>query len=212
VPLKLVIGTGEFVYLEEKREIEEIFGVPYVSEYGCTETGVIAFDCPRGGMHVMVPNIYLEVLKEDRPVLDQEGDICITELNSLHAPFVRYKIGDRGKLVSRPCPCGLHWPLLEVLAGRRDDYVITPEGEKIYDAIFAYTLKDGVAYFKAVQESPSSVVVYLVPDAGFDDACSHKYLATLQERLGGSVQVRFELVQSIERTKAGKFRYFERRF
>ena len=212
VPLRVIIGTGEFVYADEKQEIEKTFQVPFVNEYGCTETGVIAFDCSQGRMHVMVPNIYLEVLKDDVPVIDEEGEICVTELNSVHFPFIRYKIGDRGKLVSDPCPCGLHWPVLEILAGRRDDYVITPGGDKIYDAIFAYTLKDGIVNFKAVQESKSLIVVYLITDSTFNNEMHNKYINQLKNVIGDSIEVRFELTDVINRTNAGKFRYFERRF
>ena len=50
--LKLVKGTSEKIYDYYHDPVREAFGHKIVSEYGAAETGIIAFECPHGKMHV----------------------------------------------------------------------------------------------------------------------------------------------------------------
>jgi phenylacetate-CoA ligase len=208
LPLKALIGTGEYLYPQERELLTEVGGAPVVDEYGCTEVGLVAFQCEQGAMHVMASNIHLEVIKDCRPVLDEEGDIYVTELHAGYCPFVRYGLGDRGLLSSERCRCGRALPVLRILSGRKDDYVLTPEGRKIYDAIFAYTLKEGVDQFRAVQHAPDRIVIDLKPDRSFTPELGARYLAELARLIGPSVRIDLNLVASIERERSGKLRYF----
>jgi len=209
VPLKAVIGTGEHVYPDEKEELEALTGVPFVAEYGCSEIGVIGFDCPHGRMHVMAANVFVEVVDADgRRVPDgEEGEIVVTELNAGHFPFLRYRLGDRGRLTGEACSCGRTLPVLQLSAGRKDDYIVTPEGNRVYDAVLAYTLKKGVVQFKAVQDSVDHLLISVVTDSDFD-ALEQQYRLHLQEVLSSAMRIDFRRIAEIEREPSGKLRYF----
>ncbi|GAW65978.1 capsular polysaccharide biosynthesis protein CapK [Geoanaerobacter pelophilus] len=211
LPLKAVVGTGEYVYPRERELISAATGAPFVSEYGCTEVGLVGFECRHGSMHLMASNIVLEVIKDGESVVDEEGDIYVTELHASHFPFIRYGLGDRGKIVSRPCSCGRSLPVFEVISGRKDDYVITPEGGKVYDAIFAYVLKKGVDQFKAVQTALDRVEIALVANAEFSEELQNSYLQELTNRISPRMAITISRVDRIERNKSGKLRYFERK-
>lgn len=210
ISLKAVIGTGEYVYPHEKQELQDLLGVPFVAEYGCSEVGVIGFDCPHGNMHVMSSNIIVEVVDANGVPLatGEEGDIVVTELSTRYVPFIRYRLGDRGVLTGESCSCGRTLPLLRVSAGRKDDYIITPEGKKVYDAILAYTLKKGIVQFKAVQETLDRLRINVVTDSDFNEMTEREYTAQLQKALGPSMRIEFVRVEEIERERSGKLRYF----
>ena len=212
LPLKAVIGTGEYVCQHERDIIEQVTGVPFVNEYGCTEVGIICFECEKHNLHVMSSNIYLEVIKDGRNVVDEEGDIYVTELHTRSFPFIRYGLGDRGVICSERCSCGRALPVIKILSGRKDDYVLTPEGHKIYDAIFAYILKDGVDKFKVIQRSIDLLEINIVANAGYSPSIQNRYREIFQKHFGDSMKIEFSIVETINHEKSGKLRYFERTF
>jgi phenylacetate-CoA ligase len=207
-PLKAVIGTGELVVPEQRHVIEQAFGTRFVNEYGCSEAGVIGFDCPRGVMHVMAHNLLVEVVKDGQHVFDEEGEVVITELHARTVPFIRYRLYDRGVLRRDRCACGLPLPVMEVTSGRVDSYVTLPSGRKVYDAIFAYTLKKGVAAFRAVQDAPARIRLYVVPDSDFSDALMEHHLQVLRDKTGGELEFVVHRVDTLPRERSGKLRYF----
>lgn len=208
IPLKAVIGTGEYLYQHERELICKATGVPFVNEYGCTEVGIVGFACRNGKLHLMASNIYLEVLKNGKPVLDEEGEIHVTELHARANPFIRYNLGDRGMLCSEPCSCGSALPVMQVLAGRKDDYIITPDGRKVYDAILAYTLKQGINRFSAVQTATDCLEISVIPDNTFTPQLADTYICTLRKHLGNDMTIIIKPVEQIERERSGKLRYF----
>lgn len=208
LPLKAVIGTGEYLYQHERDLIEETTGVPFVNEYGCTEVGIVGFECRHHHLHVMSSNIYLEIIKDGKAVLDEEGEIHVTELHTKSNPFIRYSLGDRGILHSEPCPCGSALPVMKVLSGRKDDYVATPDGRKIYDAIFAYTLKKGISQFKALQTALDRIEISIIPNDDYSPELEEQYIKELQKQLGDAFSITITLVDTIERERSGKLRYF----
>ncbi len=212
LPLKAVIGTGEYVYQHERDIIEYATGVPFVNEYGCTEVGLIGFECEAHNLHVMAPNIYLEVIKDGKNVVDEEGDIHVTELHTKTAPFIRYGLGDRGIMCSERCSCGRSLPVIKIVSGRKDDYILTPEGNKVYDALFAYVLKAGVDKFKVTQSRIDLIEISLVRNAGYSPELQRRYSEIFQKHFGDSMKIEFAVVDSIPHEKSGKLRYFERTF
>lgn len=208
LPLKAAIGTGEYLYQHERDLIEQVTGVPFVNEYGCTEVGIAGFECKHHNLHVMSSNIYLEIIKEGKQVLDEEGEIHVTELHTRSNPFIRYSLGDRGVLCSKPCSCGCGLPVLRVLSGRKDDYVTTADNRKIYDAIFAYTLKTGVSQFKAVQKTMDRIEISIIPTDEYSPELGQRYIRELKQQLGKAFTINLALVDTIEREPSGKLRYF----
>jgi len=207
--LKAVIVTGELVRSNDLDVIEQTFGAHVVNEYGCTEVGIIAFQCRNRKMHVMSPNIVLEVIKDGKQVFGEEGDVYITELFAREMPLIRYRIGDRAILSDKQCSCGCTFPVIELLSGRVDSYIITPDGHKIYDAILAYTLKQGIISFQAVQRKLNMIDVYIVRDKDYTKDIEKKYHNMLSNKIGRNVIIKFYYVDTIKRDNSGKIRYFK---
>ncbi|MCO6457047.1 MAG: phenylacetate--CoA ligase family protein [Pirellulaceae bacterium] len=108
--LKLVKGTSEKIYESYQQEAVAAFGRRITSEYGAAETGIIAFECPSGRMHVNLETCLVESV-------DQQ--IVVTNLVSDSFPILRYELGDYIQYdESTRCVCGREHPIIHEVTGR----------------------------------------------------------------------------------------------
>ena len=109
--LKLVKGTSEKIYDHYHHEVQKAFGQKMVSEYGAAETGIIAFECPHGSMHLNLEGCIVE---------EEDGEILVTNLNAYSFPVIRYRLGDAIVLEdeSFECACGMKHQVLREVTGR----------------------------------------------------------------------------------------------
>ncbi len=113
---KVVVLTGEPLYVFQRQALAETFGCPVVEEYGSGELGSVAFECPHGALHVTAENVYLETVPAE-----SGGDrVLATQLRNRLAPLLRYEIGDIGVIDAESCACGRGLPTLRVLGRDRD--------------------------------------------------------------------------------------------
>ncbi len=134
VQLKMVKGTSEKIYDSYQEEVQKAFGVKMVSEYGATESGIVAFECPEGHMHINMEGVLVE---------EEEGEILITNLQMKSFPLIRYRLGDYVTLApkEKKCACGRAHHIIEDITGRigLNVYGI----EKIYPSFtFYYIFKN----------------------------------------------------------------------
>lgn len=108
--LKMIKGTSEKIYPFYHDVVKRVFGLKIISEYGAAETGIIAFECPNGHMHINEENVIVE---------DINGEIVVTNLNSFSFPIIRYKLGDAIKLAPYSvCTCGRESNIIIEIEGR----------------------------------------------------------------------------------------------
>ncbi|HJV36214.1 hypothetical protein [Geomonas sp.] len=204
-----VIVTSEMIFPSQLRVISEVLGCRTPQEYGCTEVGIIGFECPMGSMHLM-ENLLVETV----PAEEGEGDnIVVSELNGRLFPFIRYQIGDRGAISDRRCGCGRELKVLEQLTGRKDDFIRCREG-KLVDAYLVEYLVSGmpgrlgtVHQFKMVQTEMTSLRLMMVA-SGNRDGIRGYLCGKLAEIVGPGMVIDLEFVPSIAREKSGKLRFF----
>lgn len=111
--LKLVKGTSEKVFPHYQDIAQEVYGRKITNEYGSTESGIIAFECPHGSMHINMEGVFVEQDPEDLGIL-------VTNLQSFSFPTIRYKLGDQVILAPKTfrCSCGMQSPVIEEVTGR----------------------------------------------------------------------------------------------
>ena len=127
--LKMVKGTSEKIYDSYKSEIEKAFGVPIISEYGATESGIIAFECKERNMHINMEGVIVEQI---------DNQIVVTNLQMKAFPIIRYQLGDYIQLASKDmkCNCGKSHYILNEVTGRIGANVY---GKKeIYPSLYFY--------------------------------------------------------------------------
>jgi phenylacetate-CoA ligase len=211
-------GTGRFrprsafaaseTLLEHQRiAIERGFGCRVLVWYGNTEMCANIVECASGSLHGRLEHSYLEVLDDaGRPA--REGHLVCTGFGNDAFPLIRYDIGDVvERSDARACDCGRPGVFFRRILGRVEDYVITPDGRYIgrLDHLFKDALR--VREAQLVQVSPDALKIRLVVREGYGPADEQQIASEARSRLGDAISLRFEYVDTIERTPAGKFRF-----
>ena len=171
--LRYIELSGEMLTDSLKNALTGYFGCKVANQYGSYEFNSIAYECPYGNMHVMVSNVFVEVMDEANNLLEEkEGEFVITSLTNRRNPFIRYRIGDRGSMTNiQGCPCGNHNPVIRLTVGRSHNYVRCEDGTKVNAYIFAravenvnYLLDDVVKQFQVIQRGINDFLVRMYID------------------------------------------------
>ncbi|MBI5744931.1 MAG: AMP-binding protein [Elusimicrobia bacterium] len=128
--IKRIFYGGEYVGSEMVKFFKGVFpGVDVRSAgYATADAGVIGFQCPvcvKGQHHLFAYSQFIEFVDQDtlKPVKQGEiGELVVTGLSKKHMPIIRYRVGDLGRWLMKPCACGRKEPLFEIL-GRCDDRI-----------------------------------------------------------------------------------------
>ena len=212
---KGVFTTAEVLFDYQRELIEDVFGCRVFNQYGLNDGGVSAFECEvHKGLHVDMLRSILEVVGEEGNQLGAggEGHILATSLHNYAMPFIRYDTGDLGVLSGEKCECGRRTPLLEKVVGRVSDFIHTPNGTKIHGEFFSHIFYefDWVDQFQIVQRKVDEVVVKIVPDReGRVNESDLEQLKTIILNKGGDMDIIVEMVEYIETTKAGKWKFID---
>jgi phenylacetate-CoA ligase len=217
-PPRAVLGGGGTLLPPMAAAIRQAFGAPPANLYGSREMGDVACECPAGeGLHISLNSHKVEVTDAaGRSVVEEDGDLVLTSVHNYAMPFIRYHIGDRGRLTHRVCSCGRGFPLLENVSGRAMESFVRADGaivSPIYmiTAVGGLTEPDLIERVQFVQEGRRQVVVRFVPTPRAEVRAIEAHLERLRQRLqgiiGGDCAVRFERVADIPPTASGKYLY-----
>lgn len=207
---RVVFVTSEELYEFQRRQLERVFGCPVANGYGGRDAGFISQECPKGGMHVSVEDVVVEVVDGRGAPLPpgSAGEIVVTHLASDDFPFVRYATGDIGILHDAPCACGRGLPLLRELHGRADDLLLALDGSRVPGQMVVHLVRSRkeIEGFKLVQEAPDLVRVLLVVRGELTEEVKTSVVVGIRARLGEGMRVEFETVDAIPREASGKYR------
>lgn len=209
--IKVAFVTSERLYDEQRAVVSSVFGCPVANGYGARDAGFIAHECPSGKLHISAEDMVVETVRPDGSLCGQgeAGEIVVTHLATADFPFIRYRTGDVGLLSAEPCSCGRGLPVLEEVQGRTTDFVVARDGTVMHGLALIYTVRDlpGVERFKIEQMSLEQTVVKIVAGPAFDAAQEARIRGDFKRRLGSSVEVRIDRVDTIANESSGKFRY-----
>jgi phenylacetate-coenzyme A ligase PaaK-like adenylate-forming protein len=126
----VVFTDSELLTPDTRKMVESAFQAPVIDIFGSYETDNIAYQCSRrSSYHVAVDSVITEIVRDGEIVADgSEGELVVTVLDNLAMPFIRYNLQDIMQHITEPCPCGNSFPMLNIVAGRRDDLVVRDDG------------------------------------------------------------------------------------
>lgn len=158
-------------------------------------------------MHISPDVGFVEVVDdEDKPLPPgRTGQLICTSLMNHVQPFIRYRLGDIGALSESDCRCGSAMPVLARIEGRTGDVLITRDGRRIGRVGPIFKGAAGIVEAQVVQDDLDKFRIRIVPGADYSQDDGKTIVRNLADRLGRA-DIRVELVDQIERTKAGKFR------
>jgi phenylacetate-CoA ligase len=211
-PLAGVVLTAEQIPPGLSRDIENTLQCPVIREYGCSETDIIAFDCPAGRYHVASDHVIVEAID----VEDGVGEAVVTDLDNFLTPLIRYRLGDRIRLSTDSCPCGRTSPVIASIEGRTGHarYLVLPDGSRRHSVLFAYLFEQlresgwPIRQFEVQQTAPDRLRVLL--DFG-DEQAPNGFREELMTRIERSVGAPMEIdvvIGPLRRTAGTKWNYF----
>jgi phenylacetate-CoA ligase len=212
--VRIIFSTGEMLSETTRRRLEFFFACRVVNEYGCSESGLIGFECEAGTMHTIPITCYPELVDPSglrvRP--GEAGEVIVTDLVGRSAPLLRYRLHDRG-LVPSPaeCRCARALPISNIAQGRVSSFVLLASGRQVYSACIAYAMPQGVRCFRARQRTLRDLEILVVPDPNVEWAQIETGIRTgVRAHLGDEVWLSIRAVTEIRETDgSGKLRYFE---
>lgn len=159
IRVRRVMYAGEHFHEKERRVLQEGLGVETIASigYGAVDAGPMGYQCVHstGNVHhVHADHVYLEILDtEGRPAASGAvGEIVVTNLNRRIMPLVRYRIGDLGRWIDAPCPCGRPGRRFELL-GRVE------ERFQVGGCVFQYgEIQQVIEAFAPLHSSPQVVL------------------------------------------------------
>lgn len=126
--IKKIFYGGEFMGVGQRKLFEEM-GVELIKSamYGSVDAGILGYACSHsteGSFHLITTTQHLEIIQigTDLPVEKNQTGRLIFSSNRESQPLPRYEIGDIGRWINEPCPCGSTEPKFELL-GRMGDVV-----------------------------------------------------------------------------------------
>ncbi len=141
--LKMVKGTSEKIHPHYQEISMKAFGKRMISEYGSGESGIIAFECAAGSMHLNMEGVYVET--------DEQDEIIVTNFMSHSFPVIRYRLGDTIKMRDEQfkCPCGMQHPVVEEIIGRVGKVIIGKSGK--YPSMTFYSIIKNLYFNQGLQ-------------------------------------------------------------
>lgn len=128
--LRLLVIGAEPHTEEQRRRIEEMFGVKAFNSFGLSEMNGpgVAFECEyQSGLHIWEDAYVVEIVDPQtlQPVTDGEyGELVMTTLDREGMPLVRYRTRDITRILPGDCPCGRTHRRIDRITGRSDDMFI----------------------------------------------------------------------------------------
>ena len=173
----IVISSAEPLSPENRALIQQAFGVPPRNNYGCSEGGVMGYECNHGNMHINADWVIFEPVDTNHnpiPAGQLSDRTLITNLANRVMPIIRYELGDRVALLTEKCDCGITLPLVKV-EGRTDEILrfksLNGQLIPVLPLALWSVLKEtpGVLKFQAIQTAPDQLKIRL--EAKHAEAC-----------------------------------------
>lgn len=192
--LRALFTGGEALSPLRRDRIGRLWGVPVVEEYGSTETGSLAGQCPVGNLHPWADRVLFEVRDPDTGTfaIEGRGRLVVTTLYREAMPLVRYDLEDTVEIRGEDCACGWGLPTIRVYGraafGHRVGNARVTQND-LEEAVFSLPDVHGVLFWRARAE-PEHLDVEIEVEAAQREAACATLTAVVRERLGVDARVR----------------------
>lgn len=204
--IKLIWSTSSPLTKIVRQKIELAFGCKVMDQYGCCEMGNIAIQKPNEDyLTINADYVHVDIMAEDDKIVTEAkeyGDVLITDLNTKEFPLIKYRLGDKSRLVKSMDESGDGFPKLEFVQGRISDAVWLPNGTYV-DGAFLTTIcdnySDNIACYQIHQQLDHSIDVSFIPKEGVDGTHDiiNRIVEDFRKLTSNQVEIRRRVVSEI---------------
>jgi phenylacetate-CoA ligase len=213
--LRTLILVGDAPDADIRERLESELHVKTWVQYGLSEVPgpALAFECEEcGGLHVSEDHFYPEVVDPatGSPLPEGEaGELVLTTLTTRAFPLIRFRTGDRVRMIAEPCPCGRTLRRMEWSSVRTDE-MLTIRGVKVHhhqillqiERVLGF-IPESYRFLICRRDLRDCLEVWLkVEDTIFSDEIkemenlSHRVESELTQELGVPVKIRYKEASS----------------
>ncbi|MFW6026546.1 MAG: hypothetical protein ACOCRX_09405, partial [Candidatus Woesearchaeota archaeon] len=192
-----IFTSSETLLPEQKLEIEKAFNSKIYDRYGLAEMVISASQCEYGEYHVNPLLGYMEI---------KNNKIIGTSYHNFAMPLIRYEVGDLSDFKNIKCKCGRITSIIKQPEGRKEDVIISKNG-RIFGRI-PHLLKGakGILESQVVQKDYENLIINIVPE-NINNIIIKDINDIIKDKLGNLFNIDIQLVDYIERTPSGKFKF-----
>ena len=213
----LLLGS-ENIYQGQHEYIEKVTGCKVHMWYGHSEKLVLGGYCEYEDVYHAYPQYgYTEFITESGEDAQpgEKAEIVGTGFMNTVTPFIRYKTGDYCTYLGDHCPvCGRNYPIFRDVNGRWMQEVLYGfKGNPISMSainIHSNVLSD-VFRFQFYQEEMGKAILRLMVKEGFTDKEETAIEKEFNDKFGGALIVKAEVVENIPLTERGKYKFIDQR-
>ena len=208
---ELIITWAAPLYDHERELLGEVFDCPLTNIYGAREVGHVAAQCQEGVFHINQENYLVETVPVDEaPSDDGTGELLVTPLIETPMPFIRYRMGDIGKVSPSACGCGKSLQEIQSFLGRTGEVFKTRDGRMISPNFWCRTFMDAkmagaVERFQVVYLKNGNIAIKLVRKANYSQDTENHLRRHLERNFQSGTEVRFDYVDTIKPQLSGKY-------
>lgn len=204
--VKLVWSTSSPLTKIVRDKLERAFHCSVMDQYGCCEMGNIAIQKPHEDyLTVNSDYVHVDIIDGNTDVTNTHklGDICITDLNTLEFPLIKYRLGDRSRMIKTMMESEDGFPKLAFVQGRISDMIYLPDGSCI-DGSYLTTICDNyseyISCYQIYQTMSGNIIFRVIPKSKNEQSIAAIYnvLNALYSLVERQIQVKLELTDKID--------------
>lgn len=205
--LKGVFTSGEVLTDKARSFIEDVFKTKVYDYYAANECGMIGWQCrAHEGYHINTADVIVETVDNGGNPTTDAGRVIVTTLSAKTMPFIRYDLGDIGKLRQQNCSCGRATAQIDRIKGRALDFIQIPDGWinpwHFTNAIEAFP---GVMKYQIVQDSDKAIKIKVVKDDKFNSDSAKAMIDACSSLVKHKLAVNVQIVSDISEDLADKY-------
>lgn len=209
--IKAVIVTSELCTSYHRQIIEKGTGLQVYSEYGASEFAYIGAELSAERWKIIEENVFVESMPVEGLDFDSVGgELVVTDLFNQAFPFIRYSIGDIGKLEKGENGR----TLLTGLSGRTNDTAILSSGKRAPGLTFYYVSRSiletsGVFKEFVIRQTELDTFVFeFISDRDLNEKEENEIKKQIEIYLESGLKLKFNRVSHISRPVNGKLKHF----
>jgi phenylacetate-CoA ligase len=195
--LKMLLGGGEGLNPEVRKWMSQVWGSARVSiNYASAEMGgVLGFQpCANTDFyHLNILDFWPEIIDPDA---NGFGEIVFTTLNRTTMPLIRFRTSDIARFENSKCPCGLKFPLMSTIKGRKDEIVVAG-GFNVFPVMIENVIAAIPGIYKDFQAVLKSEKIHDIFELNLET--SRQDISTIESEFRSQVQKQYpELMRNID--------------
>ncbi len=209
--IRLVTGWAAPVYEHERKILEEVFSCSVSNIYSAREVGHMAGQCNHGSYHINQEHVIVERYEQaGNGAGGEEGELLVTPLDISLMPFIRYRMGDIGRVAASTCSCGRTLPVLQEFLGRTGEIFRTKDGRMISPNFWCRTfmnvrVSNAVKRFQVVYMRDDFMKIKIVKNANYTEATEQVLRDHLVKNFPRDMSFEFSYVPEIPPQVSGKY-------